>query len=251
MTDRPIRTIIVDDEELARQMIKEFLNDHASVEVIAECSSGKQAIETILAMQPDLVFLDIQMPECNGFEVLKNLDRLPAVIFSTAYDKYALQAFEVNAVDYLLKPYDRPRFTQSLQRALTRIQKKEAASEQLLALMNHLQSAQIACDRLWIKESGCLKPLKPEAIDWVEAMDDYACLHVGGEQHLVSQTMRELESKLDTRMFMRIHRSTIVNLERIKELQPLGDGSYQVILKDGTRLSLSRSQAKKLKEKVI
>ncbi|MFQ5754199.1 MAG: LytR/AlgR family response regulator transcription factor [bacterium] len=251
MTQQKIRTMIVDDEDLARQMIQEYLLDHPEVEIVAECSNGKEAVKRINALQPDLLFLDIQMPEWSGFEVLNRLEKIPFVIFSTAYDKYALQAFEVNAVDYLLKPYDRERFNQALNRAFERMQNKDAAAEQLLSLLNQWQRNKTESPRFWIKERGCVIPIKTAAIDWIEAMDDYVGLHISKTTHLVKQTMTELESKLDSKMFMRIHRSTIVNLECIKELKPFGDGSYQVILKDGTILSLSRSKAKKLKELMI
>ncbi|MFQ5633451.1 MAG: LytR/AlgR family response regulator transcription factor, partial [bacterium] len=207
-----IRAIIVDDEELARQMIKEYLAEFPMVEVVAECESGKSAVKTINALQPDLIFLDIQMPELTGFGVLQKLEHIPIIIFSTAFDKYALQAFEVNAVDYLLKPYDRERFKQAFNRALDRIRNNQPATEQLLALLKHLQSNQSETERFWIKENGSLKPIDLDAIDWIEAMDDYACLHVGREKHLVSQTMQALEARLDAKKFMRIHRSTIVNL---------------------------------------
>jgi two-component system LytT family response regulator len=246
-----IRTILVDDEELARQMIREYLGSHPTLEIIAECGSGKQAVKKINELQPDLVFLDIQMPELSGFEVLKKLRTTPFVIFSTAYDKYALKAFEVNATDYLLKPYDRERFGEAINRVLERMQSRENPAEQILSLLNTLHSERSDDERLWIKDGGSVKPIRHEDIDWIEAMDDYVCLHVGKETNLISQTMRDLEAKLDQKRFMRIHRSTIVNLDRIKELKPLGDGSYKVILRDGTALALSRSQAKRVKELVI
>lgn len=227
------------------------LADYPNVEIVGECSSGKQAVKTINSLQPDLIFLDVQMPELSGFGVIKKLKKIPFVIFSTAYDKYALQAFEVNAVDYLLKPYDRERFNQAMQRVLERIKNDTPPNKQLRSLINSIQRDQADTQRIWIKENGSLKPIKLQEIDWIEAMDDYACLHVGKANHLVNQTLRELEAKLDAKMFMRIHRSTIVNLDRIQELRPLGTGSYQVVLKDRTKLSLSRGQAKKLKELVI
>ncbi|MFQ5823068.1 MAG: LytR/AlgR family response regulator transcription factor [bacterium] len=251
ISQKKIRAVIVDDEDLAREMIKEYLSDHSEVEIVAECSNGAQAVKTINDLKPDLIFLDIQMPELSGFDVLNRLDTIPMVIFSTAYDKYAIQAFEVNAVDYLLKPYDRMRFNQAVHRALKGLGTHEGVSEQILGLLNHLREERQSVDRFWIRESGCLTPIKTGTIDWIEAMDDYVCLHVGKSKHLVNQTMRELEVKLDENKFMRIHRSTIVNLDRIKELRAVGDGSYQVILKDGTELSLSRGRAKKLREMII
>ncbi|MCG8607603.1 LytTR family DNA-binding domain-containing protein [bacterium] len=246
-----IKSILVDDEDLARQMIKEYLGSHPNIEVIAECSSGKQAVKKINELQPDLVFLDIQMPELSGFEVLQKLRTTPFIIFSTAYDQYALRAFEVNATDYLLKPYDRRRFGEAINRVLERMQNRENPAEKILSLLNTLQSDLVDAERLWIKDSGTVKPIKYEDIDWIEAMDDYVCLHVGKETHLIHQTMRDLEARLDQKHFMRIHRSTIVNLDRIKELRPLGDGSYKVILRDETSLVLSRSQAKRVKELIL
>ncbi len=251
MKETKIRTVIIDDEQLACQIIMEYLIDYPQIEVVAQCNNGRQAVQTINLMKPDLLFLDVQMPELNGFEVLEQLEKIPFVIFSTAYDQYALQAFEVNAIDYLLKPYDRQRFNRAVQRALERIQSKDTAPEQIQSLLNSFQTPQRTVERLWIKERGCLIPVQVNDIDWIEAMDDYICLHVGKTTHLVNQTMRELESRLDPRLFMRIHRSTIVNLDRIRELRPLGDGSYQVILKDGTQLALSRGQAKKLKRWIL
>lgn len=251
MTNEKVRTILVDDEDLARQMLKEYLAGYPDVDIIAECRSGYQAVKSINSLQPDLIFLDVQMPELSGFGVLKKLKKIPFVVFSTAYDKYALRAFEVSAVDYLLKPYDRTRFNQAVQKALERIKNKNTSIDQLQSLLENIKIDQADHERLWIKENGSLKPIKPDEIDWIEAMDDYACLHVGKAKHLVSQTMHELEAKLDAKMFMRIHRSTIVNLDSIQELRSVGDGSYQVILKDSTKLSLSRGQAKKLKGLVI
>ncbi len=251
MIDKKIRAIVVDDEDLARQMLQEYLVEFPNIEIVGECDSGEQAVKNINSLQPDLIFLDVQMPELSGFGVLKKLEKIPFVIFSTAYDKYALQAFEVNAVDYLLKPYDRQRFNQAVQRVLERIENNAPSNEQLQSLINSIQMDKADTKRLWIKENGSLKPIKLQEIDWIEAMDDYACLHVGKANHLVNQTMRELEAKLGDKMFMRIHRSTIVNLDSIQQLRPIGDGSYQVILKDSTKLSLSRGQAKKLKKLVI
>jgi DNA-binding LytR/AlgR family response regulator len=243
-----IRAIIVDDEELARQMIREYLADFPAVETCAECSNGKDAVRTLNRQQPHLLFLDIQMPELNGFEVLQRLEVIPFVIFSTAYDKYALQAFEVNAVDYLLKPYDRSRFGLAMQRVLERMQNSDSGLANLMSLLNSLHGEKRESGRLWIKDSGCIKPVMLSEIDWMEAMDDYVCVHVGKTKHLINLRMQELESRLNEKMFLRIHRSTIVNLDRIKELRPAGDGSYQVILKDGTQLSLSRGQAKRFRD---
>jgi len=247
-----VTVIIVDDEELARRMIREYMAPFKSIELLAECATGENAVKTINDLRPDLIFLDIQMPGLTGFEVLTRLDRIPFIIFSTAYDKYALQAFEVNAIDYLLKPYDRSRFEKALKRALERLERKgDGESDRILALLHSLQQETKSSDRFWVKEAGTLHPVRYEEIDWIAAMDDYACLHVGKMNFLVSQTMQDLETILDEKMFMRIHRSTIVNLDRIKELRSMGDGSYEVILKDGTKLSLSRGKAKQLRGMIL
>ncbi len=247
----PLKTIIVDDEELARQMIREYLYSYPGVEIIAECSAGNEAVATINSLKPDLIFLDIQMPEHTGFEILPRLECVPHIIFSTAFDKYALKAFEVNAVDYLLKPYDKARFDQAIKKVLQRIQSPAQPPDEILSLLNALQRDHHQNDRFWIKDGGLLRPVRHDTIDWVEAMDDYVCLHVGSEQFLVSQTMKELETRLSAKCFMRIHRSTIVNLDRIKELRSMGDSSYQVVLKDGTKLALSRAQAKQLRRQTL
>ncbi|HMC26210.1 MAG TPA: LytTR family DNA-binding domain-containing protein [Verrucomicrobiae bacterium] len=244
-----IRAIIVDDEPLARERIRTLLDEESDIELIGECDNGATAVETITEKQPDLLFLDVQMPELDGFGVLEQIkDRpLPAVIFVTAHDTFALQAFEVHAVDYLLKPFDRERFKKALDRALQTIKRRQTdeLSHRLSALLAEVKP-EARIDRLAIKSAGRVIFLRLDEIDWIEAADNYVNLHVGNESHLHRETMTAMEERLKGGKFMRISRSTIVNVDRIKELQPLFHGEYSVILRNGTRLTLSRGYREKL-----
>ena len=244
------RVLIVDDEPLARERLRRLLESEPSCELIGECGDGASAVAAIRSTSPDLVFLDVQMPELDGFEVLEKLgfDKLPAVIFVTAYDQFALKAFEVHAVDYLLKPINPDRLKQALQRALTHIQQHQTAdlSRRLTALLADVGAGAKPLERLAVKSSGKVVFIKVEDIDWVEAADNYVNLHVGSESLLHRETMSSLESMLPASKFMRISRSTIVNVDRIKELQPLFHGEYSVILRNGARLTLSRTYRDKL-----
>jgi two-component system LytT family response regulator len=241
-----IRVLIVDDEALARERVRRLLAAEPGIEIIGECADGASAIQTIRRESPDLVFLDVQMPEADGLTVLQQVgvDRIPAVIFVTAYDQFALKAFEVHAVDYLMKPFEKDRFKTALVRAIERIQRRQTGdlSQRLSALLADVLPAQTprGPERLAIKSSGRVVFIKVDDIDWIEAADNYVNLHVGKEQHLHRETMSAIETQLPSATFMRISRSTIVNLERIRELQPLFHGEYAVILKSGTRLTLSR-----------
>ena len=240
-----IRTLIVDDEPLARDRVKRFLRDEEDVEVIGECGNGDDAVELIKSENPDLVFLDIQMPEKNGFEVIKSLSgkRLPTVVFVTAYDKYALQAFDVHALDYLLKPYNRGRIKRAVSRAREHIEHKRLGNldERLNTLIADLKSEKKYLERLVVKSIGRVFFLKTDEIDWIEAAGNYVKLHVGRETHMIRETMNGIEAKLDPDKFLRIHRSTVVNIDRIKELHPMFSGDYAVILRNGTELALSRN----------
>lgn len=248
-----IRALIVDDEPLARERLRTLLAAEADVEVVAECGDGAEAVSVVARLRPDLLFLDVQMPEMDGFHVLEALgeaDAPPSVIFVTAYDKYALRAFEVHALDYLLKPFDRERFTRALSRARASLlrQRKGAIDERLLALLADIKPEPKHLERLVIKASGRVFFIKTEEIDWIEAASNYVCLHVGPESHLMRETMSALESKLDPRKFLRASRSAIVNIEKIKELHPLFRGDYEVVLHTGARLTLSRAYREKLQE---
>jgi two-component system LytT family response regulator len=248
-----IRTLIVDDEPLARERIKRFIASERDLELVGECAEGRAAVAAIRTLKPDLVFLDIQIPELDGFGVLKAIGvaEMPAVIFVTAYDRYALQAFDVNALDYLLKPYNRERFRKAVERARAQLSNgaKGELNERLLSLLENFKTEQPRhLERLMIKSSGRVFFLRAEELDWIEAEGNYLRVHVGRESHLVRETMNRLASKLDPDKFLRIHRSTLVNIERIKELQPLFSGDYVVILRDGKQLTLSRSYRDKMLE---
>ena len=239
-TDRPatIRTIIVDDEPLARSNLRLLLRLDPEIEIVAECGSGAEALKEIRSARPDLVFLDVQMPECDGFDVLEMLgpDLPAALVFVTAYDQYALRAFEAGALDYLLKPFDNERFERALGRAKQRLVRGRETPRKL--------------DRLAIKSVGQVLFVKFSEIDWIEAADYYACLHLGPRTHLLRRSMAELERELDPAVFSRIHRSTIVNLERVRGLKLGEDGEYEVLLENGERLRLSQRYRKQLQARL-
>jgi two-component system LytT family response regulator len=250
MTPTRIRTLIVDDEPLARERVRLLLERETDVEIVGESGDGHEALSAIQSLSPDLIFLDIQMPELDGFGMLAQLDpaHLPAVIFVTAFDQFALRAFEVHALDYLLKPFDAERLQAAVQRARQWIQRQQRGEldPRLAALLNDLRDTSKAPDRLAVKSEGRVLLLRTQDIDWVEAADNYVNLHVGKESHLLRETMNALEARLPSGRFLRISRSTMVNVERIKELQPMFHGEYAVILQDGIRLTLSRSYRDKL-----
>jgi two-component system LytT family response regulator len=247
-----IRAVIIDDEPAARRGVRLLLERDRGVEVIGEASGGAEAAELIRRERPDLAFVDVQMPGCDGFEALTQIGPgpVPAVVFVTAYDEYALRAFEVNAVDYLLKPYDDARFAAALQRAKDEVRRRqvETVNARLVQLLDYLQRTSPRgpnpgdepADRIMIKSSGEILFLKVDEIDWIEAEGDYMKFHVGGRSHLMRETMARLEARLDSKRFIRIHRSTIVNLDRVQKLSPSFAGDYVVILRDGTKLKLSR-----------
>lgn len=249
-----IRALIVDDEPLARERIRTLLKAEPDIEIAGECGDGRKAIAAIERQRPDLLFLDVQMPEPDAFGVLQAVspERLPVVIFVTAYDRYALKAFEASALDYLLKPFDRERFTKALARARKEIERTRAGqmNKRLLALLELVPGAPKYAERLVVKSGGRISFLRADEIDWVEAQGNYLCLHGGRESHLLRETMNELEARLDPRKFVRIHRSTIVNLERIKELQPAFHGDYSVLLRSGARLTLSRTYRDRLQQRL-
>lgn len=235
-----IRTLIVDDEPLARSNIAVLLRRDPEIEIVGECGSGVEALTAIPKARPDLVFLDVQMPECDGFDVLEMLGNdLPvAVVFVTAYDQYALQAFEAGALDYILKPFDNARFDLALARAKQRIARSKDTTPPGKP------------ERLAIKSVGQVLFVKLSEIDWIEAADYYACLHVGPKTHLLRRSMSELEKELDPAVFARIHRSTIVNMDRVRGLRSGEDGEYEVLLESGTRLRLSQRYRKQLQSRM-
>jgi two-component system LytT family response regulator len=251
---KTIRALIVDDEPLARDRVASLLGAEPDVEVVGQCRDGREATAAILEQRPDLVFLDIQMPGADGFEVIEAVgpEEMPLVIFVTAYDQHALRAFEVRALDYLLKPFDQDRFRAALARARTQIEGRETGDlgRRLLALVQDMRPGPPKPDRLVVKSAGKIFFLRTDEIDWVEASGNYVRVHVGAESHLLRETMASLETKLDPDRFVRIHRSRIVNMERIKEMQPWFNGEFVVILTSGVRLTLSRGYREKLQDRL-
>ncbi len=247
-----IKTLIVDDEPLARDRVKRFLRDEHDICIIGECGNGREAVAAIKEHKPDLVFLDIQMPEKNGFDVVKSLSdkNMPSVIFVTAYDQYALQAFDVHALDYLLKPFNRERLHKAVSHARDQIETRRMGNldERLASLIADLRTEKKYLERLVVKSVGRVFFLKVDEIDWIEAAGNYVKLHTGREAHMIRETMNGIEAKLDPEKFLRIHRSTVVHIDRIKELHPMFSGDYAVILRNGTELALSRNYRERLLE---
>ncbi len=241
-----IRVIIVDDEELARQVIREMLAAHPEVEVMAECSNGFDAVRLVAELKPDLIFLDIQMPKLDGFEVLELIGDEFAVIFATAYDEHALRAFEFHAVDYLLKPFRAERFEAALDRARERIGKKMASSPVELSASSRVPGQY--AERIVVKDGTRVQIIPVSKLDYAEAQDDYVALAAQGKKHLKQQTISSLEAALDPKNFVRIHRSYVVNLERVTRLEPYGKDTHVVTLIDGTRLPVSRAGYTRLKD---
>lgn len=248
-----ITALVVDDEPLARKFVRRMLEKHRSVEIVGECGNGKEAVNAIAEKNPDLVFLDVQMPEMDGFTALETLgaERLPQIVFVTAYEQYAIRAFEINALDYLLKPFDQPRFDKAMSRVYEKRTDREQTNteqKQIAALLKNVREKPPYLERLIFKTGGRIIFLKAAEIDWIQADDKYAHLHIGNKSHLVRQTLGALEAQLDPRKFIRIHRSAIVNVDRIRELQPMFTGEHTVVLENGTKLNLSRSYKNKLFE---
>ena len=247
----------MDDEPLARRNIRLLLEQDSQIEILEECRDGREAVKAINTLSPDLIFLDIQMPEIDGFDVLARVgpEKIQAIIFVTAFDQYALKAFDVHALDYLLKPFDDDRFANALRRAKSQIEAREIdrLSKRLLALLEERQNERKSSasqkdylTRLMIKVSGRVVLLKVGEIDFIEADGNYAKLHVGRKSHLLREKMHDLEGQLNPAKFVRIHRSTIVNVDRIKEMHPHFNGDYIVVLEDGRQLRLSRSRRENL-----
>jgi two-component system LytT family response regulator len=237
-----IRAVIVDDEELARQVLREFVAAHSEIEIIAECANGFEAVKIVTELKPDLMFLDIQMPKLDGFEVLELIGNDTAVVFVTAYDSYAIKAFEVHAVDYLLKPFGADRFEASLKRAKARLAGKlpeatPSASDLAVAARPPAQFL----DRIAVRDGTRVFIIPVSKLEYAEAQDDYVALAVEGKKHLKQQTISSLESALDPTRFMRIHRSYIVNLERVARVEPYAKDSHVAVLANGTQLPVSRA----------
>jgi two-component system LytT family response regulator len=251
-SDSQIRALIVDDESPARSRIRQLLRDEADFKIIGECANGREAIETIKQQKPDVVFLDVQMPGLSGIDVCHAISAdsnpPPLLVFVTAYDQFAVKAFEVHAIDYLLKPFDRERFKQALCHIRQQIQKlnQGGADSRLAALLGEFNTPQRNNERLVFKENGRVVFIKTDTIDWIESDGNYVRMHAGESAHYFRDTLSGLETQLPAGKFMRISRSTIVNLDRIKEMQPLFYGDYLVVLQNGSKLNMSRTYRDRL-----
>ena len=247
---KKISCIIVDDEALARQVVREYTEKHSDLEILAEYGDPLEAYADINRFKPDLIFLDIQMPEINGFELLEKLNDSPVVIFCTAYDEHAIKAFEKNAIDYLLKPFNQNRFDQALDKA-----RKYLGSEIILQdfnqLFSYLKQDKTDVSRLLVKDGDQLVIIEPEEIIRIEAQDDYCLLHTRKGKFLVSKTMQQLENRFSDFSFCRVHRSTMVNLNFVKEIQPWSSGRYLLIMKNGDKVESSKSGARAIKEMIL
>lgn len=259
-----LRTLIVDDESLARRGLKLRLQKFPRIEVVAECQNGREALAAVAEHQADLLFLDIQMPGMDGFEVVRRLqdDAMPMVVFVTAFDHYALEAFEVHAVDYVLKPVDEDRLEMTVNRVLERhaARHSEGEKQRLIELVAEITgeaagrierlaaegNARAPRERLVIKDGTTIHRVPYEDIEWIDAAGDYMCIHAGGATHVTRATMKELEAELDPRRFARIHRSTLVNIERVESIQPLDNGKYQISVDGGHKLTMSRGYREQL-----
>lgn len=239
--------LIVDDEPWARKRIAALLKGEPDFEVAGECADGAEAVEKIVKLKPDLVFLDVQMPEMDGFDVVDAVgpEKMPRVIFATAYDRYAIRAFDANALDYLLKPFDEERFKRALDRVRRELVQGDAGTS-LRSLVEALRNGRSYLKRIVVKSRGRVIFLKTSELDWVEAAGNYVTLHVGKEEHLLRETMNALEPRLDPDQFIRIHRSSIVNIDRVRELQPWFRGEQMLVLKDGKQLTIGRAFRERL-----
>ena len=259
-----VRVVVADDEALARRRIARLLAEREDVEVVAECAGGQAAVEAINRLAPDVVLLDVQMPDLNGFDVIAqlDLDRLPAIVFVTAYDQYALRAFEAAAVDYLLKPYEPERFSQALDRAIRWTESARPDAEgQLRRLLDAIRgdrqpsegsaTAETRLDRFMVKRRDRTQFIRASDVDWLEADGNYVRLHVGTANHLVRATIASCEERLDPRMFVRTHRRCIENIERVKEVQPWFGGDHVIVLQSGHKLRLSRSYREHFQARMV
>jgi two-component system LytT family response regulator len=249
-----IRTLVVEDEPMARDRVRALLLQQPDFEIVGECGDGAQAVTAIEKLDPELVFLDVQMPGVDGFGVIRAVppERMPMVVFTTAYDEYALRAFEVHALDYLLKPFDRTRFLRALDRVRERRERQRAGDlgRRLLAMVQDLKpEAAPPPERIVVKSGGRIFFIRVDEIDWIDAAGNYVRLHVKGESYLFRETMNAIEKRLDKARFVRIHRSHLVNADRIKELLP-GNGEHVVVLRTGVRLPLSRGYRDRLQERL-
>ncbi len=245
-----IRTLIIEDEEPARQLLRSFLSSMDQIDLVGECSDGFTGLKAINDNKPDLVFLDIQMPKLTGFELLELLDEMPEVVFTTAYDQYALQAFELNAVDYLMKPFSRERLKQAVEKVVERYQARNIGNSPLQKLAGHLHDQPQILERVVVKSGSKIELIPVSEIEQIEAQDDYVMIYTHKSRYLKKETLNFFEKALPTDSFIRIHRSHIVNLKQIKQIEQYGKESYVVVLSSGKQVNISKSRFKDLKQEL-
>ncbi|MCD4773788.1 MAG: LytTR family DNA-binding domain-containing protein [Bacteroidales bacterium] len=245
ITKNKISCLIIEDEKPARDLIKSYLSNYKNIELLAECKNGFEGIKAINEYKPDIIFLDIQMPKLSGFEMLELLDEVPEVIFTTAYDQFAIKAFEMNAVDYLMKPFSRERFSQSLEKAITRI--KNETNNQVKPLIDHINKNKEILDKIVVKSGSKVDVISLNEIINIEAEDDYVMIYTKNKRYLKKETMNYYEKHLPPSDFIRIHRSNIVKINQIKQIEHYAKENYLVILTNGSKLKVSKSRLKELK----
>jgi two-component system LytT family response regulator len=245
-----LTALIIDDEELARKVIIRYLNKHPEIRIVEECEDGFSGLKAINGLKPDIVFLDIQMPRINGFELLELLDEKPLIIFSTAYDEFAIKAFEHSAVDYLLKPYSQKRFSEALNKAIDKIRQGGAPQNEIHTLQNKLESSPEYLRRVVIKSGSNVIVLPVDEIDYLKAADDYVEVHTARDRYLKQKTMDYFEQHLDPGQFIRVHRSYIVSIPQISKLEPYSKDNFVLLLKNGKEINVSKSGYKNLKERL-
>lgn len=243
-----MKVLIIEDEAPAREIVKSFLSNHDGIELCGEFADGFSGIKAIKELNPDLIFLDVQMPKITGFEMLELIDTPPEIIFTTAYDQYAIKAFEMNAVDYLLKPFAQDRFDQALEKAKTRIREQESKTENVKKVIDTIDKKEDTIFRIVAKKRGQIHVLPVDKLIFIEAKDDYVMLHTADGKFLKEKTMKYYEAHLDNQQFVRVHRSFIVRIDQVKRLEPYGKSSYIAILSNGDKANVSLSGYKKLKE---
>lgn len=245
-----ISAIIIEDEKPAREVVKKYISENHRIDLIGEYDNGFSGLKAIQELNPDVIFLDVQMPKLTGFEMIELLEEKPEIIFTTAYDQYAIKAFEQNAVDYLLKPFSMERFEESLDKLFSRMENRDPGDNQIEKIRKHLEESDEVIHRVVIKKSGKIHVISTADINYLEAQDDYVMLYTANERFLKQQTMKYFEKHLDSDQFIRVHRSYIVNVQRIERIEPYEKTNYIIILKDGNKIPVSRSGMQVMKEKL-